>query len=372
MIGKRDFSFLIGRQVVLIRFAGELGIKSHRTRRRMLENLRSNLRQFLDPSINPHIRKFRGRFVVYTDQQVDLTELALKIAGRLSGISSVSPALVVKSTESEIIEAGVVQSLPHIPPNSAFSVRARREGSHDFSSMKIAAALGTEVLKQTETGVRVDLTNPDFTIYLDIRGPLTFIYTQNFPGIGGLPAKAQGTIISLIRPHYNSILTSWLMQKRGAEVIPVFFKTGKPSEEKYLEFVKVHLGPPKKIISLEDALVSLTESLSSCLSCEVLSEAICQEIAKRSGISTCVAPTCFDFNQEKTSLDALKLLEQHSSPKIMRPIQFGYLGQTLGSESLDHTPCCLYQDKVSLQILEEFSRKDLEKIIALKSRLLGH
>ncbi|MFW9855434.1 MAG: THUMP domain-containing protein [Candidatus Thorarchaeota archaeon] len=372
MTGKYNYSFLNGQHIILVRFAGELGIKSPRTRQRMLEILRRNIRDILDPGIDSRILHFRGRFLLYSDTPIDLAKVGRKIARQISGVSSVSPALVVQSTTEEIIKAGTTQSLRHIVSQSSFAVRARREGNHEFSSMEIAAALGAEVLRQIGSGVKVDLENPDFEIYLDVRGPLTFIYTQIFPGIGGLPAHAQGTVLALIRPHYNSVLAAWLIQKRGAKIIPVFFRTGKPFEDVYLEFVKTQFGPPVKIISLQDTLASFPESPSFCLVCELLCEAICKDLAEDLGIPVGVAPTSFDFNQEKTSLDALKLLEHRSSHWLLRPIQFGFLGEILKSNLQDNTTCCLYRDKVSLQVSEDLDHEKLDEVIDLKTRLLSH
>ncbi|MFW9778287.1 MAG: THUMP domain-containing protein [Candidatus Heimdallarchaeota archaeon] len=372
MTGKHDYSFLNGQHIILVRFAGELWIKSPRTRQRMLEILRRNILDILDPKMNSKILRFRGRFLLYSDTPVDHAEVASKIARQVSGVSSVSPALVVQSSVDEIIKVGTTQSLKHIISQSSFAVRTRREGNHEFSSMEIAAAVGAEVLRQTGSGVRVDLENPDFEIYLDVRGPLTFIYDRIFTGIGGLPSYAQGTVLALIKPHYNSLLAAWLMQKRGTKIIPVFFKTGKPFEDEYLSFVKMQFGSPVKIVSLKDTLASFPESPSFCLACELLCEAICKDLAEDLGISIGVAPTSFDFNQEKTSLDALKLLEQGSSRWLMRPIQFGYLGEVLKSHIQDNTACCLYRDKVSLEVSENFDHEQLDEVIGLKTRLVSH
>lgn len=67
-----------------------------------------------------------------------------------------------------------------IGEHNSFAVRTVRRGSHDFSSIDVNVNVGREV--QLATGARVDLENPDYTILINILGPVAFIsLVENMP-----------------------------------------------------------------------------------------------------------------------------------------------------------------------------------------------
>jgi adenylyl- and sulfurtransferase ThiI len=355
-------SFLIGKRVILIRIGGELGIKSRRTRHRMLRHLKQNIKSLLIQYPSFKIVEFRDRLILYSRSEENLEILARFVSTSISGISSVSPALVVESEEESIISAGMFEAEAVIHPNSSFRVTARREGNHPFSSMQIAASLGEKILTTHIEGIRVDLKSPDYQIYLDIRGPVTFIYSKIYPGIDGIPSHAQGTAITLIRPNFNSVFASWLMKKRGVEILPVFFKTGKPSEHDFQNWIHQEFGQPLKIISIKPILHSYRDEQSLCLICQRLCEHICQDIAIKSNIKVLSSPTCFNFNDESMSLEALKILERNSTLSIIRPIQMGYFSKERLELPLDKNPCCAFRSQVSLQVSDNFMSINIDEL----------
>ena len=83
-----------------------------------------------------------------------------------------------ESSEEEILVNGVKEVKKYLLPQSTFAVRARREGEHAYSSMEIAAKLGSNILDSDIPGLRVDLTNPDSEIFLDIRGNLAHYFKR--------------------------------------------------------------------------------------------------------------------------------------------------------------------------------------------------
>jgi adenylyl- and sulfurtransferase ThiI len=355
------YSFLIGKRVILIRLGGELGIKSRRTRSRMLMHLKRNIRALLVHDFK--IADFRDRLILYSNSDEHFEELAHTVTTSISGVSSVSLALVVKSTEEDIISAGLSEAKVVIQPDRSFRVTARREGNHPFSSMEISAKLGEKILTSPIENIRVDLKAPDYQIYLDIRGPLTFIYTQIYQGIDGIPSQAQGTAIALIRPNSNSIFASWLMKKRGVQILPVFFKTGKSSENDFRDWIQQEFGHPLKIMSIQPILQLYKDEESLCLICQKVCEQICQNLAIQSDLQAISSPTCFNYNNEIMSLEAFKLLEKDTKVSVIRPIQMGYFNPGDFEPPLDKDPCCGFRLQVSLQISDNFKNIDFDKIV---------
>ncbi|MHA2245606.1 MAG: THUMP domain-containing protein [Candidatus Hodarchaeales archaeon] len=360
---------MINKHVILVRIGGELGIKSRQTRRRMVWHLKHNIERFLKQYPIFKILDFRDRLLIYSESNSDLNELAHLIAISVSGISSVSPALVIKATEDSIISGGLSSAVSIIQPHSSFAVRVNREGNHPFSSMDIARKLGAEILSSQLRGIKVDLETPDFQVFLDIRGSLAFVYTEIYKGIDGIPTQSQGVAIALIRPNFNSVVAAWLMKKRGVEVIPVFFKTGKSSEEDFLSQVKSQFSKKIIIVSIKELLNSFKNHSSLCLLCQAYCEQVCQQVAGEQQISTIISPTSFNYNNETMSLEALKILKQYAQLSIMRPIQLGFFSQRLLIDQLDQITCCHFQSEVSIQIFDDFNETILENVLSFELKI---
>jgi thiamine biosynthesis protein ThiI len=361
---EKPYKDLIGHKIILIRLGGELGIKSRRTRRRMTHILLRNIKNLLlRYGLSISLFEFRGRIVLVPENPENIPNLALLLVRNLSGISSLSPASVVGTTEEEIMAAGVYEAEKTIPPKSTFAVRARREGKHSFTSMEIAAKLGSAIFTSKIPGLKVNLTSPEYEIFIDIRDHLTFLYTEIVPGIDGIPSESQGTLIALVRPNLNSVLAAWLMKKRGVHVKPLFFKTGKSSEELYIRFVEENLSPIHSFFELEEFLRNSENDETLCMYCQMLCESISENLSIKEEILSFISPTSFHFNDEQMSLEALKLLERRSKVPVLRPIQLGFFGSGIDRKLLDESACCPFRKNVNLQVSTEINEDELGEFI---------
>jgi thiamine biosynthesis protein ThiI len=232
--------------------------------------------------------------------------------------------------------------------------------------MDIARQLGEKILLSQLKGLRVDLDNPNREIFLDIRGSLAFIFSSILRGIDGIPTHSQGSAIALIRPNLNSIIAAWLMKKRGVNIIPVFFQTGKSSEEKFRTYLQSEFNNPAIDVSIKELLENFKDTTSLCLYCTIFCEQLCQNIAAKKELKTLISPTCFNYNNEISSIEALKILEEKAFLSIIRPIQFGFFSQKLEIDYLDQKSCCNHRSKVSLQD-EEFDNIALKEFLSFNS-----
>ena len=361
---KKPYHDLIGHKVVLIRLGGEMGIKSRRTRRRMTSILLRNIRNLLTQmGIKADQFEFRGRLILVPSSLDDIEYIIELITKNISGISSVSPTTVIGSNEDEIISFGAEFAKEILLPGNSFAVRSRREGKHTYSSMEIAAKLGEAIIEAKISGIKVDLSNPDQKIFLDIRDHLTFIYDRVLPGIDGIPSLSQGTLVALIRPNLNSVLAAWLMKKRGVKVIPYFFRTGKSSEEVFIKFVEESISSDVKLIGMDKFFEEFSGKKDLCLKCQLFCERVCQINSENLGLSSFISPTCFNFNDENISLEALKLLEKQSSIPVLRPIQLGFFGKRFDDKLLDDRSCCNFCEKVDIKISIEINETEIKDFI---------
>jgi adenylyl- and sulfurtransferase ThiI len=103
---------------------------------------------------------------------------------------------------------------------ASFAIRARREGTHPYSSMELQVEAGSSVFTARAAAgrpVKVDLTRPDFEVHIDVRQDQAFVFTHALEGPGGIPVGTQGTVLALVSDT-PSFVAAWLMMRRGCSV----------------------------------------------------------------------------------------------------------------------------------------------------------
>ena len=93
----------------------------------------------------------------------------------------------------------------------SFAIRCRRVGTHEFTSQEMAAYCGAVVVE--ETGAPVNLSHPEFQIYVEVRGDKTYFFHEKIPGLGGLPVGTQGRVVALVSGGIDSPVAAFLMMK---------------------------------------------------------------------------------------------------------------------------------------------------------------
>ncbi len=209
------------KSVVLVRYS-EIAVKGHSTRSKMETLLRRNIEEALEA----HGATY-GRIVVEEGRLIieEAGYDAAKAAARVFGVKSVSPAVEVGfGGLDDIVEAGVNYFCERVK-GKIFRVRARRAGTHDFTSKDIEKALGAKLLESC--GARkVDLTSPEYTAYVEVRGGKAYFYDEVIEGPGGLPLGSEDKVLVLFSGGFDSTAAAWLVMKRGAPVDLLFYDYG--------------------------------------------------------------------------------------------------------------------------------------------------
>jgi thiamine biosynthesis protein ThiI len=202
---------------ILVRY-GEIGIKSYRVRSRYERTLVNNVRKMLGfraIQYDAVVRDFGRIFVKTHDVQ------AAQAVACVFGVVSTSPVKTSAATPEAMSSAAVRIASPLLTDGQSFAIRARRTGTHDFSSKDIGEVVGRAV--KEATGASVQLSKPDLQLFIEVRANNAYLYTEVFPGVGGLPVGSQGKVVALISGGLDSPVAAWLMMKRGCTIIPVFF-----------------------------------------------------------------------------------------------------------------------------------------------------
>ena len=160
----------------------------------------------------------QGRIYIFPE---DFDEGTEKL-NRVFGVVSYSPAISTNAVYEDIDEtlSCYTQELIDeniLNENTKFAIKCRRVGTHDFTSQEMAAHCGGVV--RSVILAPVDLTNPDLTIFVEIRDDDAYIYHEKIKGPGGLPLGTQGKVVVLLSSGIDSPVAAYLMMKRGCEVV---------------------------------------------------------------------------------------------------------------------------------------------------------
>lgn len=202
---------------IIVRY-GEIGIKSPRVRSRFQRRLISNIKN----SIRGDIAIKQGRIFLFPENHDE----AMESLGKIFGVVSYSPTVKtttdydsIKETLQSYVQELVQEEL--FSPEQSFAIRCRRVGEHDFTSQEMAAYCGAVVVD--EIGAPVDLSNPEFKIFVEVRDDETYIFHEKIPGLGGLPIGTQGRVVALVSGGQDSPVATFLMMKRGCAVTILHF-----------------------------------------------------------------------------------------------------------------------------------------------------
>ncbi|MFQ6086465.1 MAG: tRNA sulfurtransferase [Candidatus Bathyarchaeia archaeon] len=207
---------------VIVRLGGEIGIKSPWTRRTYERRLIQNIKATLKHHNIPYDAVFRqqGRIYIKTSQ----AQKAARKLTKVFGISSLSPATKTTSKLEDITTKSLSLAKRKLRKQNTFAVRCKRVGTHPYTSRDICKHIGKQILDAfPKLQLKVDLTNPEVTIGIEIRENQAYIFTETTPAPDGLPIGTQPKTIALIKPDLNSPVACWLTMKRGCPSVPVYF-----------------------------------------------------------------------------------------------------------------------------------------------------
>lgn len=130
-----------------------------------------------------------------------------------------------------------------------FRVAANRANKNfPIKSPEIGAKVGEIILKNllldsARSKIRVNLTQPDATCYVDIIENYAFVYTKKISGPGGLPMNTSGRGIALLSGGIDSPVAAFEMMRRGLKNIFVHFHSApfsnRASVEKVEDLIKI-------------------------------------------------------------------------------------------------------------------------------------
>ncbi len=223
---------------VLLVHYHEIALKA-RNRPLFVNQLVRNLKRATADFPVRRIQKLPGRVLLELAGENAAQEVAERVR-RVFGVANCCSALRC-DLDLEALKNTAAKALAG-RPFQTFRVTARRAyKTFPLTSPQLNEILGTFVLERFPA--RVDLKNPELTLFVDILPKEAFIYLEKVRGPGGLPVGVAGRVIALLSGGIDSPVAAYRMMRRGCQVSFVHFH-GAPfldrrTQEKAREIVKL-------------------------------------------------------------------------------------------------------------------------------------
>ncbi len=207
------------RSAVIVRYS-EIAVKGRYTRPRLEKLLRNHIMEALERHGGGGTpERIEGRIIIW-DPENPLK--AAESAAKVFGVKSTSPAVSTEFRDFMDLVGKAYKFFHDKVKGRRFRVTARRSGTHDFTSLDIEKEVGALLSKHA----RVDLRNPEYIAYVEVRGDIAFFYDRIINGPGGLPLGSEEPSLILFSGGFDSTAAAWMVMRRGSPVDLAFFDVG--------------------------------------------------------------------------------------------------------------------------------------------------
>ncbi len=209
------------KEIILIK-NGELVLKGL-NRNNFEDILIRNIKKSISPLGKVTIKKAQSTiYIEPTDDDFPMDEALDKIR-KVFGIAAFSKACVCEKDMQSILDNAIPYLSEQLRGARTFKVEAKRsDKKFPLKSPEICMEVGGHILKHFHH-LKVDVHNPEVTVYVEIRDFNAYIRAGQIVGAGGLPVGTAGRAAILISGGIDSPVAAWMMAKRGLELNAIHF-----------------------------------------------------------------------------------------------------------------------------------------------------
>lgn len=332
----------------------EIGLKG-KNRKFFEEKLVENIKKALPKGSFRNVRRISGRLLV---------EGAKLLPGGLSSfrdclknVFGIANFAFAQSCQQDIesIETKAAEILKKKEFHTFRVVAQRSEKTFPLTSQQLNERVGAYILGRSfapsKEGAslpvkpKVDLENPDITLFIEIVDPIrnlagfngagkyAFLYTKKIMGLGGLPVGVSGKAVSLISGGIDSPVASFYAMKRGIEVIFLHLHGASCVDESSIEKVKRNVkvlsrfqGKAKLYLApFCDIQKAIFEKLSNkelcCVLCKRFMMRMAEAMAKKEKAKAIITGENIGQVASQT-LPNIAVIEQAADLPILKPLAF--------------------------------------------------
>ena len=254
------------------------------------------------------------------------------IVGKVRNTPGISGFYVADTTGismEEIAEKSVAHTRQYVDEFDSFAVIAKRiNKAIGFNSMDIGRHVGSDINEKLNK--KVDLTNPDFKLYIKVRGKYTLIYSKIIPGIGGLPVGTSGKAIAMLSGGIDSPVSTFMAMNRGLHITAAHFhsvpKTSPQSIDKvkmlvkqltaYQGQIKLYLIP---VLEIQEAIAKQTDSRLRLILLRRIMLKIGEQLAETEKAKALITGDSLGQVASQT-LENMKATEEATNMLVIRPL----------------------------------------------------
>ncbi|KWS27026.1 tRNA 4-thiouridine(8) synthase ThiI [Pseudomonas amygdali pv. ulmi] len=217
---------------LIVKVFPEITIKSPPVRKKFIRQLGKNIRTVL--------REMDADIVVggvWDNLEVETRQTDPKvlqgIRDRLSCMPGIANFLQVAEYPLGDMDDIVAKCKLHyadLLPGKMFSVRCKRAGRHDFSSMDVEKYVGSKLRMQCGAA-GIELKKPDLVVRMEIRDQRLFVVHDQHQGMGGYPLGALEQSLVLMSGGFDSTVAAYQIMRRGLMAHFCFFNLGGRAHE---------------------------------------------------------------------------------------------------------------------------------------------
>lgn len=226
---------------ILLLKPGELVLKGQ-NRHFFEDRLRSNVARRL---------KSLGRFQITSVQStvyvepledgIDLGE-AFRRCSQVFGIISLCRAAACEKDKDAILNTALRYLEPELRKARSFKVESKRSDKRfPMTSIQLSQYVGGGI-GEAYPELPADMHDPELVVHVEVRETAAYVHAGGGPGAGGLPVGTCGRAVSLLSGGIDSPVSTYMIARRGVQIIPVHFfsfpYTSELAKEKVLKLAQ--------------------------------------------------------------------------------------------------------------------------------------
>lgn len=225
-------------KAIIIRYC-EIHLKG-KNRGHFEKLLKENVQKSLK-GINHTFTVMHSRYLIENFDESDYEIITEKLR-KIAGVHNYSLAYVVANDFEEILKAA--EKICEGKKGTFRVTTNRADKTFKPDSMETSMLLGGRLLEKYGNNINVDVKNPDFTVFVDIReDKKTFVYSETVSCMSGMPVGSAGKGLLLISGGIDSPVAGYMMCKRGMKIECLHFHsfpyTGEAAKEKVKDLTKI-------------------------------------------------------------------------------------------------------------------------------------
>ena len=221
---------------------GEIVLKGA-NKRQFEDKLRQNVRRRMRPFGNFDVYLMQSTIYVEPMDEMCDVDGAWDACSTIFGVVSLCRCRACEK-DLDIIFNTIEEYLgDELDIAESFKVESKRSDKRfPLTSIGISQEIGGR-LAEVHPNCRVDVHNPAYTVFVEVRDLAAYVHGPAVPGAGGLPTGVGGRAMCLLSGGIDSPVAAYMMAKRGVEIECVHFfsypYTSELAKNKVLELARL-------------------------------------------------------------------------------------------------------------------------------------